>query len=307
VLIILLMGLALVAVTAVLLVRLLVIDRPEPGRALAQIPAYGYGSGRSRPAGARPLTRQLDELAGFFGSFLAKRMKSFQEEELRRELQTAGFYKISPRKFMGYRLLATIALPIIWLWLSVTGGSGTMRGLLGFVVAVALGWLGPILFVRRRARRRLDEIDLGMPELIDLLVTTVEAGVAFSASLRLAATRFTGPLGEELRLAIQEQEMGLSANEALSHMLARANTPAMRSFVRSILQGESLGVSIGKIMRDLAVEMRKRRRQVAEERVQKAPTKMIFPLVLLIFPAMFVVLLGPAALHIVHTLGGGSG
>ena len=79
----------------------------------------------------------------------------------------------------------------------------------------------------------------------------------------------------------------------------------MRSFVRSILQGETLGVSIGKIMRDLAIEMRKRRRQLAEERVQKAPTKMIFPLVLLIFPGMFVVLLGPAGLQILQTMGGG--
>ena len=96
--------------------------------------------------------------------------------------------------------------------------------------------------------------------------------------------------------------MGLSANEALANMLGRADTPAMRSFVRSILQGETLGVSIGKIMRDLAVEMRKRRRQVAEERVQKAPTKMLFPLVFLIFPAMFVVILGPAGIEILHTI-----
>src|ERR1043166_582019 len=159
--------------------------------------------------------------------------------------------------------------------------------------------------VRRRSRKRLEEIDLQMPELIDLLVTTVEAGVAFSGSLRLAATRFQGALGEELRLALQEQEMGLSANEALMNMLGRADTPAMPPFVRSILQGETLGVSIGKIMRDLAVEMRKRRRQSAEERVQKAPTKMLFPLVFLILPAMFVVILGPAALQILHTIGGG--
>jgi tight adherence protein C len=112
-------------------------------------------------------------------------------------------------------------------------------------------------------------------------------------------------LGEELRLALQEQEMGLSANEALANMLTRADTPAMRSFVRSILQGETLGVSIGKILRDLAVEMRKRRRQGAEERVQKAPTKMLVPLVFLILPSMFVVILGPAALQILHTIAGG--
>ena len=99
--------------------------------------------------------------------------------------------------------------------------------------------------------------------------------------------------------------MGLGTRDALTNMLARADTPAMRSFVRAILQGETLGVSIGKILRDLAGEMRKRRRQAAEERAQKAPTKMLFPLIFLIFPAMFVVLLGPAAFEILRAFKGG--
>ncbi len=88
--------------------------------------------------------------------------------------------------------------------------------------------------------------------------------------------------------------MGLSTNEALQNMLARADTPLVRSFVRSILQGETLGVSIGQIMRGLAVEMRRRRKAAAEQKAQKAPFTILVPLVFLIFPAMFVVLLGPA-------------
>jgi tight adherence protein C len=135
-------------------------------------------------------------------------------------------------------------------------------------------------------------------------VTTVEAGVGFSGSLQMAARRMHGPLGEELRLTLQEQDMGLSTEEALSNLLERADTPAMRTFVRAIIQGESLGVSIGKIMRDLATEMRKRRRQKAEERAAKAPTKMLFPLAFLIFPALFVVLLGPAVMAIFHSFKG---
>jgi tight adherence protein C len=162
-----------------------------------------------------------------------------------------------------------------------------------------------MFLVKRRARSRLDQIDYEIPELIDLLVTTVEAGVGFSGSMQMAARQFKGALGDELRLATQQQEMGLATNEALTNMLERANTPGMRSFVRAILQGETLGVSIGKILRDLALEMRKRRRQMAEERAQKAPTKILFPLIFLIFPPMFVILLGPAAIQIVHTLGGG--
>lgn len=300
----LLLGLGLTGLAAVMLARLLVVERTPPARLQAQIEAYGF---EAAPASskARPLSGRVDALAATLGAMLASHMKNFREDSLRKELQAAGLYTWNARKFMGYRLLSTLGLPLIWLWFASTSGVGALRFIAGLAFAIAFGWQGPIVLVRRRSRRRLEEIDLQMPELIDLLVTTVEAGVAFSGSLRLAATRFHGPLGEELRLALQEQEMGLSANEALANMLTRADTPAMRSFVRSILQGETLGVSIGKIMRDLAVEMRKRRRQSAEERVQKAPTKMLFPLVFLILPAMFVVILGPAALQILHTIGGG--
>jgi tight adherence protein C len=174
----------------------------------------------------------------------------------------------------------------------------------GFAFTLTFGWLGPMILVRRRARLRLEKIDDSMPELIDLLVTMVEAGVGFSAALQLAANRLHGPLGDELRFAVQEQNMGLGTAQALTNLATRAPTPATRSFVRSLIQGETLGVSIGKIMRDLALEMRKRRRQVAEERAQKAPTKLLFPLIFLIFPAMFVVILGPAAVQVLHALGG---
>src|SRR6266511_3826898 len=132
--------------------------------------------------------------------------------------------------------------------------------------------------------------------------TPVEAGVGFTAALQITARRVEGPLGEELRVALSEQNMGLTIQEALANMLGRANSPALRVFVQAILQGETLGVSIGKILRDLAVDMRKRRRQSAEERAQKAPTKIIFPLVLLILPALFIVCVGPILFSFIHGL-----
>jgi tight adherence protein C len=300
----LLLGLALTSLAVVMLARLLVVERTPPARLQSQIEAYGFEAAPRAGGNPRPLTGRLDALATTVGALLASRMKGLREDALRKELQAAGLYTMSTRKFMGYRVLATVALPLVWLWFASTTGAGPFRFIVGLAFGLVLGWQGPVILVRRRSRKRLDEIDVAMPELIDLLVTTVEAGVAFSGSLRLAASRFHGALGDELRLALQEQEMGLSANEALTNMLSRADTPAMRSFVRSILQGETLGVSIGKIMRDLAIEMRKRRRQTAEERVQKAPTKMIFPLVFLILPGLFVVLLGPAALQILQSIGG---
>ena len=98
--------------------------------------------------------------------------------------------------------------------------------------------------------------------------------------------------------------MGLSVEESLRNMLARCETPSMRSFVRSVLQGETLGVSIGQILRSLADEMRKRRKAMAEEKAQRAPIKILFPLIFLIFPAMFIVLLGPAIFSMGDAFGG---
>ncbi len=96
--------------------------------------------------------------------------------------------------------------------------------------------------------------------------------------------------------------MGLTTNEALANMLERVETPGMRSFIRSVLQGETLGVSIGQILRNVAIEMRKRRRAIAEERAQKAPIKILFPLVFMIFPAIFVIILAPAVYALLDAL-----
>jgi tight adherence protein C len=134
--------------------------------------------------------------------------------------------------------------------------------------------------------------------MIDLLVVTLEAGIGFVQALNLAADRLTGPLGDEVRLTIQEQTLGLSMLEALENWLKRCDTPNVRSFVRAMVQGDRLGVSIGTILRNQAVEMRARQKAQVAERAQRAPIKILFPLVFLIFPAMFVVILGPALFSI---------
>ena len=162
------------------------------------------------------------------------------------------------------------------------------------------GWALPLVLLQRRARKRLYDIDYALPGMIDLLVVTVEAGLGFSSALKVAAEKLEGPLGDELRLTMQEQRMGLATRDALKNMAERADTAGMRTFVRAIVQGEQLGVSIGQILRALAVDMRKLRRAMAEERAHKAPVKMLFPLVFLIFPAMFILLLGPAVLDVMQ-------
>jgi tight adherence protein C len=303
VLLILLIGLGLAGSSVVLVARAAVFPRLRASETLGNIGSYGFTSPQAAGPRSSAARGAVDGVAAMVGG-LAGRLGSLREANLRRELVAAGIYGLAPRKFLGYRILCAFCLPATWLWLASTGGYSVLITVLGAPMALAIGWTAPMTIVKRRSRRRFEEIDYELPNLIDLIVVTVEAGLGFTGSLQLAAERFGGPLGDELRLTLQEQSMGLSTNEALRNLLERCDTPLMRSFVRSVLQGETLGVSIGQIMRDLAVDMRKRRRQAAEERAQKAPVKLLFPLVFLIFPAMFVVLLGPAVFSFLEAFGG---
>lgn len=298
-----LIGIALAGIAATYLARAAASGRVRAVETLAQIDAYGYGASirDEKPRGT--LRYAVDALADRVGSVLSRRDSTVRDLDMRRRLMAAGFYRVSPRTFLGYRVLGALVGGLFVLWLVRSADAPAVLAFLGTVLFAFAGWIAPQRVVTLRGRSRLDQIERRLPELIDLLVVTVEAGLGFSGSLRVASERLDGPLGEELRLTLQEQTMGLSTLESLRNMLTRSDTPSMRSFVRSVLQGEALGVSIGQILRNLAHEMRKRRRSAAEERAQKAPIKILFPLIFLIFPAMFVVLLGPAVFSFIEAFG----
>ncbi len=294
----LIFGLFFVGVCVTGLIRLITSRRAHAVQRVAEIEAYGSSSAlASARLGVEVQSGGLTDIAGRIGDLVVRRFGGVREADLRAELMAAGMYTVSPRTLLGYRVLAAIVLPVLILLL----GSGSGLTIVLALVMIGLGWTLPLVIVRRRARLRIDQIDRALPDLVDLLVVTVEAGLGFSGSLRVAADQFAGPLSDELRLTLQEQAMGLTMGDALVHLLRRADTPSMRSFVRSVIQGESLGVSTGTIMRNIAVEMRKRRRKAAEERAQKAPIKILFPLVFLIFPTMFIVLLLPAIFSLQST------
>lgn len=288
----LLAGLALLGIAAAIGARALSFGRLESAQRLRSIDMYGFGSSADAVAAAGPSTLSLDGLAERIGRVMAGRLSRVDLGQMRRDLLGAGFYAVTPEAYLGYRVIATAALTAFMLLMAVSA-----PGLLAFVgigVAATMGWRLPMVVIQRRAKARREEIDRELPELIDLLVVSVEAGVGLAGALQMLAARMDGPMGAELRLMQQEQSMGLSSDHALTKLLDRCETPSVRSFVRSLQQGERLGVSIGTILRNLAVEMRTRRRQLAEERAQKAPVKMLFPLIFLIFPSLFIVLLGPA-------------
>jgi tight adherence protein C len=296
-----LIGLLLLATAVVLITRGVIAGRLRTTDTLGQIGRYGF----TVPVELKPadgLRGLLDSAASAIGQFLTERLNVANEERLRKTLVSAGMYGTSPRTLIGYQLLAALGLPTLWIWLAVAGGTSTGMTIVVAIFLAGIGWFAPGFVVQRRAEARLHRIDRSMPELIDLLVVTVEAGLSLSAALQLAGDRLKGPLGDELRIVLQEQRMGLTPVQALENMVSRCPTPAVESFTRAMVQGQVLGVSVGQILRSLAVEMRKRRRAHAEQQAQKAPIKMLFPLVFMIFPAMFVVILGPAVVSILHAL-----
>lgn len=261
---------------------------------LEQIESYGYGDRPTSPKTPRERRRIFDVVATSIGDIAARRFRGMDEEELQRELVAAGLFGVGARRFLGYRVLIALCLAIFLVWFFALAGASNVALAIFALAGLGIGWAGPTFFVHRRARLRLQRVDDALPELIDLLVVTLEAGIGFTAALRMSADRLEGPLGEEIRLTIQEQALGLSMLDALKNWLKRCDTPSVRSFVRAMVQGDRLGVSIGQILRNQAVEMRARRKFTLEERAQKTPVKILFPLVFLIFPAMFVIILGPA-------------
>ena len=301
--VILLIGLLLLGTAVALVTRGVIAARLRTVDTLGQIGRYGFaGTPDVAPTGG--VRGFFDSAAGGIGRLLTEHLNLVNEERLRKTLVAAGMYRTSPRTLIGYQLLFGLALPIAWLWIAFGSGSSTALAILAAVFFAFIGWFAPGFIVQRRAESRTHRIDRGMPELIDLLVVTVEAGLSLSASLQVAGERMKGPLGDELRILLQEQRMGLTPVQALENMVGRCPTPAVESFARAMMQGQVLGVSVGQILRSLAIEMRKRRRAQVEQQAQKAPIKMLFPLVFMIFPALFVVILGPAVVSIFHALRG---
>src|SRR5262249_18630270 len=145
---------------------------------------------------------------------------------------------------------------VLWKLLGLGGisGSASLRKVVLVVIIGLILWYLPAAMIRTRGARRLERIDRGLPELIDVLAATIEAGLGAGGSLQMVARGFDGPLGAELRLTLQEQTMGLSTERALENMLERCETASIRAFVRAVLQGDALGVSIGTTLRNLATE-----------------------------------------------------
>lgn len=280
------------AVAVVSLVRGVVEPRTRADVRVQQIELYGYRQAEAPVADAKSSTGGARALAQKLGDFVGDRFGTDDDSRIRHELLAAGMYNLNPRALVGYQVLAAI--------LGAFYGFSTdvlplFKGpIVDTILFGMIGWVVPITYVRRTGRLRLERIDRKLPDVIDLIVVAVEAGQGFAQAMQTAADRTGGPLGDELKLTLQEQRFGLAMDRALENLNTRADTPNMRTFVRGVVQGERLGVSIGQIMRNIGHDLRLRRRQDAEERAQKTTVKILIPLVFFILPALIIVMLAPA-------------
>ncbi len=302
-----LLGMALLGGSAWFLVRAGVLPRLRMESHLANIDRYGTeavagvadSEGMSSTAPLSPIGR----LARHLGRAAARSVPSLPRLE-RKELSAAGIYSMEPQVVEGFRLLAGTVAGALGLLYIVAAGGISVLGVVAACGAAFAGWDLPALIIRRRGRARVERIERQLPDLIDLLVASVEAGLGVGASLALLADRFEAPLGQELQIVLHQQRLGTSAASALAALADRADTPGVRAFARTLVRAEAMGGSVGTVLRNLAADARRRRRQAANERAAKVPLKLLFPLILLIFPALFVVLLYPAAYTIAQTFGG---
>ncbi|HVD04705.1 MAG TPA: type II secretion system F family protein [Gemmatimonadaceae bacterium] len=213
-----------------------------------------------------------------------------------RKLMAAGMRNTSPNGFIASQ--GIFALLAAFLGLVVFGAAKPAAAPLFAALMGVLGFMGPGFVLGARVRARQAAVAAELPDALDLLSVSVEAGLGFDGAVQKLTEHMHGPLIEEFELALGEMRIGEGRQEALKKMAERSASPEMASFVRAIIQADQLGISLGRILRIQAGDTRLKRQLLAEEKAMKAPIKMLFPTVAFIFPAMFIVILGPAFLNL---------
>jgi len=263
-----------------------------------------YGRNQSVQSGrdeelAKPLAqRTIGPVVLGISNFLRRFTPVGYLEKIDHNLVVAGNPgNLDAPAFVVIKLLTTIAGLIAAFFLVDYGSTGLQRTVL-FVLPIVLGFFGPSAWLKRKIDDRSHAMLRALPDILDLLVISVEAGLGFDSALSRVVATVPGPLSEEFFRMLQETRVGVSRRDAMRHLLERTELDELRSFILAMIQAEAFGVTIARVLRVQADEMRVKRRQKAQEKAFAAPVKLVFPLVFCIFPALFIVLLGPAAIQI---------
>jgi tight adherence protein C len=276
---------------------------PQRRRHVALKRAAGYGAVRREQDTeverfkVRVLVPAVDRLAA-----LALRINpKASADAIAARLVSAGLSaSVAPAQFLAVKSCAALAaLPFAALF---GLGVGAVAGLLVAPILAGVGFFVPEYFLSLKIRARRERIRAELPDALDLLAVSVEAGLGLDGAIAKLTEHMEGALVEEFALTLREMRIGEARQDALKKMAERVPAPELAAFVRSVLQADQLGISLGRILRVQAADSRLRRQAAAEERAMKAPIKMLFPTALFIFPSMFLVVLGPAMLTLLHNL-----
>ena len=249
--------------------------------------------------------RVVAPLASQLGAAAASRTPQKQMQELRRKLDSAGRPgNLSPETFIALRIGAGVGFFVLGLMVGVLTGSPTIESLAA-VGGAALGYFFPQLWLNQKIGNRRQDILKSLPDTLDLLTISVEAGLSFDQSAQRVVAKFHNALSEELEQMQSEVALGRPRLEALDSLGRRCGVDDLHNFVQAVVQSEQMGVGIAKILRLQSDEMRRRRRQRAQEKAAQATLKMLLPMVGCIFPTLWIVLLGPAVLLLLKARGGG--
>jgi len=252
----------------------------------------------ARPVAERVLGPVLDAVAGRILAILPQSMLN----GLKRKLILAG-EPLNLGGFLTVMAVSAALFVVLGFALVVGAGAGFQANQLLLLIALgAVGLVLPYLWLINRIRRRQTTITRSLPDSFDLVTTCVEAGLGLDAALARVAEKVEGPFAEELSRTLREVGMGRMRRDALRELGERTGVPDLITFVNAVVQAEQMGTGIGQVLRVQSEQLRMRRRQRAEEMANQAPVKMVFPLVLCIFPTLFMVILGPAAITLYENL-----
>ncbi|HEX8551260.1 MAG TPA: type II secretion system F family protein [Abditibacteriaceae bacterium] len=233
--------------------------------------------------------------------------KGINLDDVRARLMKGGFPRgLRAQDFLVLKFILLATLGFVFMLIApvygeLLGLSIPFLPMVGLIFGAICGWKLPDIWLASITTKRQTDIRLFLPDMIDLVTVSVEAGLGLDASLQRVASRFPNALSEEVMRAMQEVQLGRSRMEALRDMARRTDVPDLTAWVTALVQAELLGVSIANVLRVQSERLREKRAQRAREQAQKAPIKMVFPLVLFIFPALFIIILGPVALIVMQS------
>ncbi len=231
---------------------------------------------------------------------MARLMPANLSADVEKSLALAGV-KTTPGAFLTVWVVSTLLPPVAVTGLALLMGLPVALALMGGLVLALVGFAAPLFWLRGATRQRQRRILRALPDTLDLIAVSVEAGLGLEAALARVTEKLPGPLSDEVSRTLREIAVGRDRHEALTDLGERTGVDELRTFVLSIVQAEQLGVGIAQTLKAQSDFLRMRRRQQAELAAQQAPVKMVFPLVFLIFPAMMIVILGPAAINLFDT------